>query len=403
MKKEIILFLVVVGLASCSSHVEDIAFAKQDFKTITPQTVQTDLKVVNLIVNQREFDEMYTKYEEDIEIDCLFNLYKNGVIEIADEKIELQVKGNWSARFPLKSLGIKFDDAFSNTNNILLDCQPMPMHSLSKLKSVRLRNSGNDFEFSMVKDICYTQVAIDAGLNFEVMYTEQMVVFVNDQFLGLMNLRSESNEHGLSRLFGVKKSNITMAKVIAMGGLEKRNGDITRIDQLLNAIDNGNISYIKDEIDESSFIDYVIFESQIGNKDWPHNNATFYAIDNNPFRFVLFDLDQAAMLNLDEEPRSIIEGKWDNPITKLFNLLYEDEVFKLAYNERYTEILNMEATSADNFTTIVNNYQKNFDLLMPTQIDKYKSPQSLTTWYLNLEHLKVQYEYRLNALKNSDR
>jgi len=403
MNKEIILFLLFATILSCSNYNEEIDIAIQDYSTLTPHNIVTNLKVVNIVVNQNEFDEMYTKYEEDIEVEGLFNLYENGVIKIADEKIELQVKGSWSASFPLKSLGIKFDDAFSNTNNVLLDCQPMPMHSLSKLKSVRLRNSGNDFKFSMVKDICYTQVAIDAGLNFEVMYTEQMVVFVNDQFLGLMNLRSESNEHGLSRLFGVKKSNITMAKVTAMGGLEKRNGDIARIDLLLNAIDNGNMSYIKDEIDVASFIDYVIFESQIGNKDWPHNNASFYAIDNNPFRFVLFDLDQAAMLNLDEEPGSIIEGKWDNPITKLYNLLYEDEVFKLAYDERYTEILNMEATSADNFTTIVNNYQKNFDLLMPTQIDKYKYPQSLTTWYLNLEQLKLKYEYRLNSLKKSDR
>ena len=58
----------------------------------------------------------------------------------------------------------------------------------------------------------------------------------------------------------------------------------------MNAIENENLNYLKDEIDINNFIDYMIFQSYIGNTDWPHNNARLYAINNEKFRFVLFDL-----------------------------------------------------------------------------------------------------------------
>jgi hypothetical protein len=65
-------------------------------------------------------------------------------------------------------------------------------------------------------------LAINAGLNLDLTYAEQTVVFVNNKFLGIMNLRTEANTNGMSRLYGVSKSDITLAKIIEGGIVKKR-------------------------------------------------------------------------------------------------------------------------------------------------------------------------------------
>ena len=52
------------------------------------------------------------------------------------------------------------------------------------------------------------------------------------------------------------------------------------IDNFINAINNDNYNYLKKKIDVDNFIDYMIFQSYIGNVDWPFNNIRFFAIDN---------------------------------------------------------------------------------------------------------------------------
>lgn len=49
----------------------------------------------------------------------------------------------------------------------------------------------------------YTKLAIEAGLDLDLTYEEQTVVFVNNVFLGVMNLRTEANTSGISRLYDV--------------------------------------------------------------------------------------------------------------------------------------------------------------------------------------------------------
>ena len=60
------------------------------------------------------------------------------------------------------------------------------------------------------------------------MYSEQTIVFVNNVFLGVMNLRTESNANGMSGLYNINKTDITLAKISGNGELDKKNGDFNR-------------------------------------------------------------------------------------------------------------------------------------------------------------------------------
>jgi hypothetical protein len=398
--RQLIYYLFITGfMFGCTNYDDNVNFNVQDYKTLTIENIDTNLKVANLILNQSEFEEMYTNYTEDIEIEGFLNLYKNGVTLIENEVIEVEIKGTFSAKLELKSLGIKFDDSYNNEDRKLIDPEILPFHSLDKVKAFRFRNSGSDFENTMLKDMSYTKLAINAGLNIDLTYAEQTVVFVNNKFLGVMNLRTEGNTNGMSRLYDVSKSEITLAKIIEGGIVEKKDGDFDRIDDFIAAIDNDDYNYLSNEIDMDNFIDYMIFESYIGNRDWPKNNVRFFAINDGPFRFVLFDLDLVATQRIDSSPISFINNPIENPITDLFNVMYANEDFKQAYDSRFQYLINSTLLSSARFNEIVTEYKNNIEYIIPTHINKYSTPETFTEWYLNIDALKNNFEARENYVR----
>ena len=59
--------------------------------------------------------------DEEIEIDATFNLYRNKKLLIENEKAELEIKGNYSTRYDLRSIGVKFEDKFNNKTRTLIN------------------------------------------------------------------------------------------------------------------------------------------------------------------------------------------------------------------------------------------------------------------------------------------
>jgi len=113
-------------------------------------------------------------------------------------------------------------------------------------------------------------------------------------------------------------------------------------------------------------MDYMIFEFYVGNRDWPCSNVRFYAINDGPIRFVLYDLGQAATRIISNSHDMIINHKIKSPFAELFNLLYAQENFKQAYDLRYQEIINSGLITSENFNRIVDRYVDNIEHIMPT-------------------------------------
>lgn len=401
MKNKLTYIIILSILLSCTTYNEELKMNLQDYKSLTVETLNTDLKVINIVVNQDAYDNMYENYNEDIEIEAFFNLYKNKELLIENEEIELEVKGSHSAMFSLKSLGIKFESKYKNENNDynLINPDLLPFHSVEKVKSIRLRNSGNDFLTTMIKDLSYTKLAIDAGLNLDVMYAEQTIVFVNNIFTGIMNMRTEKNKHGLSKLYDVSKNDLTIAKIEHPGIFIKKDGDFDKIDAFVAAIEQNNFDYLINEIEPSNFIDYFIYESYIANWDWPKSNLMFFAIEDGPFRFFLYDLDHANELYIDESPSHFIHSEISNIGTDLFDVLYSNQNFKMQYDARWDELINSGLLSPGRFNSIVDNYKENIEKEMPFHLKKHKTLETLTEWYLSIDELKNNFEERVNYLK----
>jgi hypothetical protein len=400
MKKTIyILLLIIIG--SCSTFEENLDDSFFDLNLDVPlDEIATDLPIVNIEVDQNDFDRMIENFEDEIEIEAHFNLYRNQELQINQELIELEIKGNYSKNFPLKSLGIKFEDRFDNRNRKLIAPDHiLPQHSLDFIKAIRLRNSGNDFKQTMLKDLSYSQLAIQADLDVDVAYGEASLVFINEKFYGLLNLRTEANANGMAGLYDVKKGDITLAKLVT-GKLLKKNGDFPRIDALVSAVGNKDIAFLQGEIDIDNFIDYMIFQTFITNVDWPHTNVRFYAIKNSKFRFVLYDLDVANWIKLEEGPLELIDKKIPNFVSKLFFALYEDVLFQKQFWNRYQEILETGNLDEEVFEKIVHHNLEKIELVMALQIEKYSFPESMVEWYLETDLLASMFKRRATTIES---
>jgi len=338
---------------------------------------------------------MNEEFEEEIEIEGRFNMFRNGLLVVENEEVELEIKGGFSTKFSLKTLGVKFEDRYDNSDRSLINpIKILPHHSLDKIKAIRLRNSGNDFVKTMMKDLSLTQLAINADLNLDLTYGEPVLVYINNDFHGLLNLRTEANSHGMAGLYGVKKSAVTLAK-ITTHALIKKDGDFGRIDAFVQAIEEENLNYLKDELDVDNFIDYMIYQSYIANVDWPHNNARFYAIDQGKFRFVLFDLDGALRLRVNKEPLNIIEDKrFPNILTDLFFIFYKEESFQQDFWNRYNSLLASGVISYDSFKPIMDMNIAQINSEIQLQIGKHRAPRTMIEWNIELDKLLTLFQQR---------
>lgn len=399
MKKYFPILLILFSIG-CSDFDEDFEISHA---SISIEDIETKLPVINIHVDQNEFDEMYKNVDEEIEIKGLFNLYRNKQLLIEAEEVEIEIKGGFSTRFALKTLGVKFEDKYDNTDRSLINPkQLLSHHNIDKIKAIRLRNSGSDFKNTMLKDLSVTQLAINAGLDLDLTYGEPSLVYINSDFYGLLNIRTEGNTNGMAGLYDVKKDDITLAK-ITTHELIKKDGDFARIDALVDAIHQKDITHLKNEIDLNNFIDYMVFESYIGNTDWPHNNSRFYAVKEGKFRFVMFDLDKVTWLSLNKPPLTIIEDEnKPNILTDLFFALYDgDPDFKQSFWDRYNVLLNSGDISYEKFKPIVDENAKQIEADIPFQIVKYNAPETMIEWNIEIDKTLSLFEERENFVKEN--
>lgn len=406
-----IFLIVFFALSACTDFQETLDGEFYPLENLTPDHVKTqpNILTINIDVDQEEFNHMYKNYYDENDIYGTLSVYRNGTLAFREHDVRFRIKGGATRKYELKSLGIRFQEPVCNKNRQLIHpLTELPFHNLDKIESLRLRNSGNDFHRdrngTMIKDISYTNLAIEAGMDIDLMYSEQAMVFLNNAFLGVMNLRSESNARGVAHKYGVNPGQITMAKVSPTETgiyLEIQDGDYQRVHKLMEAVENLNVNYVRSQMDESNLIDYVIFLTYIANRDWPHNNVKFYAVDQGRFRFIMFDLDHSNISHHNREPISFLERSRKNPLSQIFFLLYDHtEDFRQTFEDRYEYLVNNGYLSSEKFRSITHTHYKNIEYSMPYHIKRYKHPTAMVEWYRNIELLNVYFEKRENYIVN---
>lgn len=223
---------------------------------------------------------------------------------------------------------------------------------IEEFKTIILRNSGNDFNNTMLRDAFAGEVVSSLGLDQQAY--RPAVVYLNGEYWGIHNIREKINEEFLAAHHQIREEDIDILE----GDGQVVRGNAEHYLSLLDYLNSHSLStsenyeYVKTQIDIENFIKYQIAQIFIDNRDWPGNNIKYWR-EQKPYskwKWILFDLDFAFntwssdnqffnTLDYALEPNG---PGWPNPPWGTFFLrkLMENESFKFDFINCFADNLN---------------------------------------------------------------
>ena len=377
---------LLIGLGCTKFNVEE---SLPDIVNISPTNMKSKLDRINIVTDS--FDYMYAYYAYDLQISANVEYYNGDGVLLFNKDAQIKIKGAGSANNPMKSIGIVFSESINNLAfQIIETAQALPGDNLNQLQSIRLRNSGSDDGVTHLKDLALTELAIRNSIDLELKYGKAVQVFVNGDYFGLLNLRTENDRIALSHLLGVNVDDITTMKMdTPQDDIDFREGDEQVAQNLINAIESQDGHVLEQLIDVENFIDYILFEDYVGNMDWPHNNVRLYSINGGKFRFLLYDLDWAARRNRVQRLPKM--EYLEDDLSKMYQILRDhDQGFLQALENRKIELYDILSTAK--FNAIVDDLGETIHGDIAYLIKKWGAPHSTFQWQLNVDQLKQDFE-----------
>lgn len=265
----------------------------------------------------------------------------------------VKIFGGWSRAFPQKSLSI-FSRSYYGPSTF--DYDLFPDSGIESYEAFILRNSGNDWESTMLRDGFITSLTND--LNIDHQQYRPAVLYLNGEFWGIQNIREKVNEHFLASHHLINAENIDLLDI--QGVNEENIVHGTNIDyvNLLDYLDNQDMgdpivqNALENWIDVESYMSYQAFQIFIDNRDWPGNNIKFWRDHRvgGKWRWILYDTDfgfsiwesNAYTYNTLSFALNPNGPGWPNPpwSTFLFRRMMDNDHFKNSFINIYCDLLN---------------------------------------------------------------
>lgn len=222
--------------------------------------------------------------------------------------ITLDIQGQSSRSFRQKSLGIK-----TRGNPISFEVFPgLRRRSdgapLREFKHLRLRNSGNDWAYTLFRDALAHRLV--EGLSLDNEAYQPALVFLEGEYWGIHNIREQQDPQYLASHYGVatRDAVICSAEGALLDGPLGANTPFVELREYVRTHDLADPAVYQEvarRIDLDNFIRYHAACIYLGNADWPHNNLRVWRdrsgeIDGGAahprdgrWRYLLFDADLA--------------------------------------------------------------------------------------------------------------
>lgn len=280
----------------------------------------------------------------------------------------VKIYGAWSRAHAQKSLAFYARSSYGDGS---FSYPLFEKKSIDKYESFILRNGGNDFNTSFMRD------AVSAYLGDRMDVDHQgynpAVLYLNSEYYGIMNLREKINEHFIAENHNVHPEDVNILE--STGGLV--HGSATSYAEMMNFLRTNNINQpanyeqVKDMMDVDNYIRYWLLQVYIDNRDWPGNNIKFWSTQapGSKTRWILYDTDfgyslyddpgysvNALTFALGESDNNWANGEY---ATELIRLLLENEEFKYSLINQFADRMNTDLkpevilTAIDSFQVLI--------------------------------------------------
>ncbi len=217
-----------------------------------------------------------------------FELFDSTGIMRLNQELDISISGGWSRGNPQKSFKISPRNKFGD-NRLRYDIFAASKPN-RKYKDIQLRNSGNDFFYSMMRD-AFMQSLVMKRMNLDCLAYEPAVCFMNGVYYGIQNLREQSSKDFIFSNYGLNEDDVYLIESWSI----PYDANYT---PLSNYISNNDITQadvynkVSEMMDIDNFMSYMISQIFFGNTDWPHNNVKIWKKkDGGKWRWILYDTD----------------------------------------------------------------------------------------------------------------
>lgn len=206
------------------------------------------------------------------------------------ENCAIAIYGAWSRAFPQKSFSVKFKDNYGVSK---INYPLFPNFDITSFKAFVLRNSGNDFQYTHIRDAMMQTLIKDLDIDY--LEYRPATTFINGEYWGIYNIREKINEHYVAARHGVDPDSIDMLE----NNMQVIHGDANHYQELINYISTNDMTtdaaynYVNKMINLDECLLYFAAQVYYNSQDWPANNIKFWRerSEKGRWRWILFDLD----------------------------------------------------------------------------------------------------------------
>lgn len=227
---------------------------------------------------------------QDWERPCHMEVFKADGTTAFSYNLGVKIAGNWSRANPQKSLKFYARDIYGDE---AIEYQLFKDKPIYSFQSFILRNSGNDFCNSHMRDGTIQSLCRNMGLDYQAY--QPAVIYLNGEYWGILNFREKINKD-----FIAGNHNIPLETFAIINNInEPTYGDIQNFRDLYDFIANNNLAIpanynrVKQDLDIDNYIKYNVVEMFAVNQDWPGNNTKAWRQygSEGKWRYILYDLD----------------------------------------------------------------------------------------------------------------
>ena len=319
----------------------------------------------------------------------------------------VKIFGGWSRGNPQKSLALYARSIYGASE---FNYSLFPNLDIQTYESFVLRNSGNDWGYSMFRDTYMTGLVDELDVDHQAY--RPVATYLNGEFWGLYNLREKVNEHFIAGHHTVDPDEIDLLEA-NVGVLSGSNQDyLSLLDYLENTQmeDLGVFEMLEQWIDIDSHINYNVAQIFFDNRDWPGNNIKYWRsrAEEGKWRWRLYDPDfgfgipfmgsTTYLFNTLEFATEPYGPGWPNPpwSTYLLRRLLENS----PYSERFINLFcdRLNTVFAPGFLTDrLDGITSNIQDIIPAHNDRWS--ESADDWDYQISVINTFAENRRSYMR----
>jgi len=284
--------------------------------------------------------------------------------------------------------------------------------TLPRIKRFILRNSGNDIEHTMFRDIFIQQLVKDLDIDYQ--GYRPVIVFLNGEYWGIHNLRERIDKYYFETNHGVDPDNIDLLTeyFIVREGDDQHYRDLITYLTDNDIADSAHYRAVNSMIDISNFIDYTIAQIYIANTDWPANNIDYWRpkTTDGRWRWVLYDTDfgfglfdphrghlhKTLAAATAEEGSSYPNTSWS---TFLLRTLLKNDEFQLQFITRFADVMNT-TFDPERVIATIDFFRNMYQPEIEEHRDRWYPHLSKNMWENNIEVMRRFARNRPDAMRN---